>query len=72
MFYFWSNWYFLLFKLIIVIIIIFKVRAKPHQIGVWDPLVCGTRDPPLPSDLMGKVYGGIYTLPPSGFELVTS
>ena len=25
-----------------------------------------------PSDLTGKVYGGIHTLPPSGFELVTS
>jgi len=41
----------------------FKVTTKPHQIGVWDPLVCGTRD------LTGKVYEGIHTLPPSGFEL---
>ena len=26
----------------------FKVTTKPHQIGVWDPLVCGTRDPLRP------------------------
>ena len=25
-----------------------------------------------PGDLTGKVYGGIHTLPPSGFELVNS
>ena len=46
--------------------------AKPQQIGVWDPLVCGTRDPPPPNDLNGKVYGGIHTLPPFGFEPVTN
>jgi hypothetical protein len=37
------------------------------QIGVWDPPVCGTRDPPPPND-----YEGIHTLPPSEFEPVTS
>ena len=37
-----------------------------------DPLVYGTRDPPPPSDLTGKVYEGIHTLPPFGFEPVTS
>jgi hypothetical protein len=33
---------------------------------LWD------KGPPPPSDLTGKVYEGIHTLPPSGFEPVTS
>jgi hypothetical protein len=44
--------------LYIFIIYFIKVTAKPHQIGVWDPLVCGTRDPP--------------PLPTFGFEPVTN
>jgi hypothetical protein len=33
---------------------------------LWD------KGPPPRSDLSAKVYGGMHTLPPSGFELVTS
>ena len=33
---------------------------------LWD------EGPPLQNHLTAKVYGGIHTLPPSGFELVTS
>ena len=46
------------------------LRSPPSKtpIGVWDTLVCGTRYPPLHSDLTVKSYRGVHTLPPFGFE----
>lgn len=35
---------------------------------VWDPLVCVTSDLPLRSNLTAKIYRGVHTLPPSGFD----
>jgi hypothetical protein len=38
-----------------------------HQIGVWDFLVCGIKDPLC---IDAKVYRGVHTLPPFEFEHV--
>ena len=42
------------------------LRSRTSQTPNW------CMRPPPPSDITGKVYGGIHTLPPSGFELLTS
>ena len=52
--------------------IFFRSPPSETPIGVWYPPVCGTRDPPLRSDLTAKVYRGVHTLPPFVFEPVTS
>jgi hypothetical protein len=47
--------------------------AKPYIELVYEtPLFVWDKGPPPHNDLTAKVYGGIHTLHPSGFELVTS
>ena len=42
------------------------LRSRSSQTPNW------CMRPPPPSDFTGKDYGGIHTLPPSGFEHMTS
>ena len=50
------------------------LRSHPSQrpISCMRPPCCGTRDPPLCSNVIAKVYRGVHTLPPSGFESINS
>jgi len=47
-------------------IYIYNHDQAKHQLVYETPLFVGQ------GNLIGKVYGGIHTLPPFGFELVTS
>jgi hypothetical protein len=60
--------------IIIIIIIIIILRSRPSQTPNWcmRPPCLWDKGPPLHNHLTAKVYRGIHTLPPSGFELVTS
>jgi hypothetical protein len=49
-------------------------RSRPSQTPNWcmrPPCLWG-KGPPSCSDLSAKICGGIHTVPPSGFEPVTS
>ena len=48
------------------------LRSPPREMPIWcmSPPCLWDRDPPLRSDLTAKVYKGVHTLSPSGFEHV--